>query len=467
MMAAQSGWDSVDPPLSARCLKVIRDSFGFDKMTPVQAASIPLLLSHKDLAVEACTGSGKTLAFVIPVVELVLRALDDKAVPINARHVPRAIIACPTRELATQVLDVVKPFAAALDLPLLSLIGKSTRVAEDERLARTNGATLVVGTPGRIEQAVCGTTEKPAFLSGRQVEVFVMDEADLLLERGFERSINRILTILAKQRRTALFSATQTEEVKQLARAGLRNPVRVAVRVQHKASKAEQVIPRDLKAFYSFCPVDRRFSAFCEFVKEKSDSKIIVFFLTCSMVDYFYRILCRLQETKGINFFSFHGKVPQKARSKTYQAFSSATKGVFLTTDVAARGLDIPRVDWIVQYDAPQDPASFIHRMGRTARMGADGQALLYLSKAEESFVDLVRSKGAPIKEKSLDAEQVNDILPSVRNVIRQRRELHDLSQVALVSYVRAYSSHRCQYIFQKANLDIVRLAYGMGLLKV
>lgn len=278
---------------------------------------------------------------------------------------------------------------------------------------------------------------------------------------GFYDTITSLLGALPKQRRTGLFSATQTNEVKSLTRAGLRNPAIVSVKLKHSSyhkpvlkegtennqdyssdvSDEEQKIPESLKNYYVICNEEQKLSALVHFLRERcrqagKQEKFIVFFLTCGAVDFFARILPLILEMqllplgtksncwpknsayaplskyspsakkKGVQkdfpIFSLHGKLTAKRRTNTYKAYVESKCGVLLCTDVAARGIDIPDVDWIVQYDPPSNPDFFVHRVGRTARAGREGKSLSFLLPHELDYIELMRAKHVPLHKRSL-----------------------------------------------------------------
>ena len=289
----------------------------------------------------------------------------------------------------------------------------ATDVNEDVRAFAAAGAAALIGTPGRLDDLML----RSAAFDAKRCELLVLDEADRLLSMGFARAINAIIARLPKQRRTGLFSATQTDEVEELARAGLRNPVRVTVRdaaaqAAANAAKASGLpansaaargkLPAQLKLLYKVCRVDERLWRLREFLKENADKKTIVYFLTCACVDYFATAMCDgapASPGDGVDVVALHGKMKQSQREQALARFASGAGGCLLCTDVAARGLDIPGVDWVVQFDAPQDPAAFVHRVGRTARMGRDGSALLFLSPHESSYVEFLRVRHIHLRE--------------------------------------------------------------------
>lgn len=228
----------------------------------------------------------------------------------------------------------------------------------------------------------------------------MLDEADTLLDMGFKDTINQLLAVLPKQRRTGLFSATQTKEVRELARAGLRNPVSISVRVQSKPGantekttqqqlQLQQATPSTLDNSFIVSEYDQRPDELVNFLNAHLNQKIIVFCATCACVDFYSNVFEQIAKRgkllpSTLTVVGFHGKMIPKKRTILYKKFVSLSSGVMFSTDVAARGVDIPDVDWIVQLAAPRDPAFFVHRVGRTARAGRTGGALLFVTAEEQ-----------------------------------------------------------------------------------
>lgn len=371
-------WDTLKPPLSSNSLEVVR-KLGFEFMTPVQSAAIPYFMQNTDVAVEAITGSGKTLAFVLPIVEI----LSRRSEPWSAGETG-ALILTPTRELATQIASVVKSFLQNSSLFLVLLIGGKD-LQENITSINTHGAHLVVATPGRLVDVLSRQDCKLAS-SVRSLEVLVLDEADRLLELGFEQSINTVLSYLPKQRRTGLFSATLNQDVKALIRAGMRNPVTITVKDKQTSTDLTPT-PKSLANFYLVCEAEEKVLALFTLLQNLRDQKIIVFFATCASVSYFGTLARRL--FPELNILSLHGKMHSK-RQKLFTQFSSCSNGCLMCTDVMARGVDFPSVDWVIQFDPPSCTKSFVHRCGRTARMGKKGQALVMLLPSETPYVEFL-----------------------------------------------------------------------------
>ena len=480
---------------------------GFERSTPVQASTIPLLCSHKDVSVEACTGSGKTLAFVLPMVEILARARKELR-----RYEVGAVVVSPTRELARQIHEVATPFVKTLarggdasdgeELSML-LVG-GTDVSKDVANFAATSPLVLVATPGRLWDVMQRSRE----LDGKKCELLILDEADRLLGMGFMATLNNIISRLPKQRRTGLFSATQTEEVAELARAGLRNPVRVTVRdavnaAARAAGDKKGKLPTQLQLLYRLCPVDAKLWHLVNFIREHRSCKMIVYFLTCACVDFYESAVKELLPESST--IALHGKMKQKQRESALGVFTEQSSGVLMCTDIAARGLDIPGVDWIVQFDPPQDPAAFVHRVGRTARMGREGNAIVFLSpNSEASYVDFLRIRGVEIKaapgtrehfaevaaetqngDDDKQIELASDIVDALekteleeragadqthialRKASEKSRELMEKGVRAYVSFIRGYKEHHCRFIFRFKELEYGSLAMSMGLLRL
>ena len=460
-------------------------------MTPVQAATIPLFSSYKDVCVQAVTGSGKTLAFLLPTVQRLLTMAA--AAPLDSRKV-YALIISPTRELALQIHDEAQRIltfiqAANTDnsslthITAAAIIGGHTATAQ----LTTAAAHILTATPGRLEHLLATSQ-----LNVSALEVLVLDEADRLLELGFEGSVDNIMKRLPKQRRTGLFSATQTTAVKQLSRAGLRNPVIVDVSVAYKADKASntakrgeetderkdsvanggllpiQATPQSLHNYYHVLSPALKLTFLIDFLLAHRHEKVIVFFLTCACVDYFHLLLTQLPSSSPLSYIALHGHKTQKQRKAALTTFRrSNVPQVLLSTDVAARGVDIEDVRWIVQFDAPLDAAVFVHRIGRTARMGREGESLLLLASNEDAYVPYLHRMHVPITpfvaRTTLPASE--SVSPAVKRLARADRTVFESAQSAVVSYIRAYKEHQLSLLFRVQEMKWEEVGEGYGLL--
>ncbi|XP_045152659.1 ATP-dependent RNA helicase DDX55 [Echinops telfairi] len=455
----EGSWESLPVPLHPRVLGALRE-LGFPCMTPVQSATIPLFMKNKDVAAEAVTGSGKTLAFVIPILEILLRR-EEKL----KKSQVGAIIITPTRELAIQINEVLahftKPFPQFSQI--LWIGGRNP--GEDVQRFKAQGGNIIVATPGRLEDMFRRRAEGLDLASCvKSLDVLVLDEADRLLDMGFEASINTILELLPKQRRTGLFSATQTQEVESLVRAGLRNPVRISVKEKGVAASSTQKTPSRLDNYYMVCKADEKFNQLVHFLRNHKQEKHLVFFSTCACVEYYGRALEALVRNVGI--LCIHGKMKYK-RNKIFMQFRSLPSGILVCTDVMARGIDIPEVHWVLQYDPPSSASAFVHRCGRTARIGHGGSALVFLLPMEESYVSfLAINQKCPLQEMRLQGHTV-DVLPKLQALALADRAVFEKGMKAFVSHVQAYVKHECNLIFRLKDLDFARLARGFALLKM
>ncbi|XP_053501760.1 ATP-dependent RNA helicase DDX55 [Ictalurus furcatus] len=433
---------------------------GFIYMTPVQSACIPLFMSNKDVAAEAVTGSGKTLAFVIPLLEILTKR-EEKLKKMQVG----ALIITPTRELALQISEVVGQFLEEFpQFRQILLIGGSNPIEDVEKF-KTSGANIVIGTPGRLEDMFRRKADGLDLASCvKSLDVLVLDEADRLLDMGFEASLNTILGYLPKQRRTGLFSATQTQELEKLVRAGLRNPVRITVKEKGVAATSMQKTPSRLSNYYTICRTEDKFNTLVAFLRQHKHEKQLVFFSTCACVEYFGRVLEVF--IKNVTILCIHGKMKDK-RSKIFSEFRELKSGILVCTDVMARGIDIPDVNWVLQYDPPSSASSFVHRCGRTARIGNRGNALVFLLPMEESYISFLSINQKCPLQKYPPVKDVVDVLPKLKSLALGDRAVFERGMKAFVSFVQAYAKHECSLIFRLKDLNFAALARGFALLRM
>uniref|UniRef100_A0A674MMB2 ATP-dependent RNA helicase n=1 Tax=Takifugu rubripes TaxID=31033 RepID=A0A674MMB2_TAKRU len=418
-------WDSLPVKLNDGILETLNE-LQFTHMTPVQSACIPLFMSNKDVAAEAVTGSGKTLAFVIPIIELLLKR-EEKLKKMQVG----ALVITPTRELALQISEVMQQFIHKFpQFTQILLIGGSNPIEDVEKF-KDQGANIVIATPGRLEDMFKRKADGLDLAClVKSLEVLVLDEADRLLDMGFEASLNAILGHLPKQRRTGLFSATQTQELEKLVRAGLRNPVRIAVKEKGVAASATQKTPSRLSNYYT---VKNKFNNLVAFLRQHKHEKNLVFFSTCACVEYFGRALETL--IKKATVCCIHGKMKDK-RNKIFADFRALK-------------------------------SAFVHRCGRTARIGNQGNALVFLLPMEESYVNFLSINQKCPLQKMPPINDVVDVLPKVKAMSLADRATFDRSMRAFVSYVQAYAKHECSLIFRVKDLDFGSLARAFALLRL
>lgn len=427
------------------------------------------------------------MAFLLPVVQKLLR-LDE---PLKKHHVG-AIIVSPTRELATQIHSVLlsllafhEPSAEALKpleegvkrkpkghvvVPQL-LLGGTTTPAQDLSRFLKNSPNLLISTPGRLLELL---SSPHVHCPQSSFEVLVLDEADRLLDLGFKDDLQKILGRLPKQRRTGLFSASVSEAVGEIIRVGLRNPVKIAVKVK-SANGEDKRTPASLQMTYLTTPASHKFPALLSLLDQLTPTpqKSIIYLSTCAAVDYFQTILGALLPEK-FSLIPLHGKHPPNVRQKNFAKYiTCVTPTILLTTDVAARGLDIPQVDLVVQIDPPSDPKVFLHRCGRAGRAGRRGLSVIFLHPGtEEDYVEFLSIRKTPIETLTKPSITITEddakfITSKMRAEVLVDRALYDKGQRAFVSWVQAYSKHQANSIFQVSELDWADLGHAWGLVKL
>ena len=332
------------------------DALGHVRMTPVQAQALPHLLAGRDLIAQAPTGSGKTAAFGLAL----LQRLDLADLRVQA------LVLCPTRELADQVANTVRRLATGLpNMKLLTLFGG---VALGPQLASLEHAPhVVVGTPGRVQELL-----RKKALDLRGVRVLVLDEADRMLDMGFEEPIREIVRATPKDRQTLLFSATYPDAIRDVARASMREPVEVTVAGEATAAPIEQ-------RFYDVEPASKPAALAGLLIEQGGDSAVVF----CNMRRDTEEVVASLAHL-GFSALALHGDMEQRDREDVLVRFANRSCGVLVASDVAARGLDVEDLGVVVNYDVPNDADTYVHRIGRTGRAGKQGVALTLCTPREQ-----------------------------------------------------------------------------------
>lgn len=426
----------------------IQQDFNFEELTPIQSQCIPAALQGRDLLAEAKTGAGKTLAFLIPMVEIICRS------GFRPSNGTAGIVIGPTRELCLQIegvlLKLLKHFNGSITF--LCCIGGQSRSQEGFKLA--SGIMIVVASPGRLLDHLRLTTDWHT----KNLLVLAVDEADRLLDNGFEEDMREIVSILPRKRQTLLFSATQTTRVEQLARISFhKTPLFISMK-----NKKDKATVDTLEQGYVICPSEKRLLVLYNFVKRNLKKKIIVFFSSRNSVSFH----CELFNYIDVPCVAFHGKQKQHQRSATYMQFCNAPSGVLFTTDVAARGLDIPEVDWIVQFDPPDDPVKYVHRVGRTARAGRCGNALMLLLPQEKLFLKyLYDDAKVSVSEYIFDLSKLKeDLQEQLEKLVGSNYYLRTSARQAFEGYLLSYSSCQLKNVFMVQKLDLAMVAKGFAL---
>ncbi|KAF1829308.1 DEAD-domain-containing protein [Decorospora gaudefroyi] len=438
--------DFTDLPLSEPTKQGLKSSH-FAVMTDVQAKAIPLALQGHDILGAAKTGSGKTLSFIIPVLENLYRL----------QHVGPdaglgALILSPTRELAIQIFDVLRKigrhghmFAAGL------LIGGKSLQDEREALAKMN---ILVATPGRMLQHLSQT----AAFSVDDLKMLVLDEADRILDMGFQHDVDAIVEYLPKERQTLLFSATQSKKVSDLARLSLHDPEYVSVHAQD-----ESATPKGLTQNYIVCPLEEKMDTLWSFIQASKKSKILCFFSSAKTVRFVYESFRHMQP--GIPLLHIHGRQKQGARLDTTAKFSAAKHSCLFATDVAARGLDFPAVDFVIQVDCPDDVDTYIHRVGRTARYNREGRGVLFLAPSEEEgMLKRLEAKKVPVEMINVRQKKRQSIKDQLQNMCFQDPALKYLGQKAFMTHVKSIYLQKDKKVFKLKEYDLEAYAASLGL---
>lgn len=369
------------------------DSLGWKNPTKIQIEAIPLALEGKDIIGLAQTGSGKTGAFAIPIIQALLEA-------------PQAFFACvlsPTRELAIQIAEQFEALGAGIGLKSAVLVGGVDQVQQSIALGKR--PHIVVATPGRLVDHLSNTKG----FSLRTLKFLVLDEADRLLNEDFEKTLDEILNVIPRDRRTYLFSATMTKKVKKLQRACLKNPVKIEA-----ASKYSTV--DTLKQQYRFVPAKHKECYLVYILTEFSGSTSMVFTRTCDATTLLAHVLRNL----GFRAIPINGHMTQSKRLGALNKFKAGECNILICTDVASRGLDIPSVDMVINYDIPTNSKDYIHRVGRTARAGRSGVAIAIVNQYElEWYLQIEKLIGKKLPEYPAQEEEVLLLLERVAEAKR------------------------------------------------
>ncbi|MCW3480480.1 DEAD/DEAH box helicase [Neisseriaceae bacterium JH1-16] len=374
--------------LAPEILRAI-DELGYSEATPIQAAAIPKVLSGRDLLAAAQTGTGKTAAFMLPILERLKKFASNSASP--AMHPVRALILSPTRELADQIAVNVKAYTKYLPLRHTVVFGGVNMDPQTQDLRR--GVEIVVATPGRLLDHVGQKT-----IQLNKVDILVLDEADRMLDMGFINDIRKILGMLPKERQTLLFSATFAPEIKKLAEDFMRAPELIEVARQNATSdQVEQLV-------YAV-DTGRKRGLLEHLIKSRDMSQVIVFCKTKQSVDQVARDLKR----RGLSVEAIHGDKAQGVRLETLAAFKSGELRVLVATDVAARGLDVSELPFVVNYEMPNSPEDYVHRIGRTGRAGAKGVAISLMAEEEQRQLESIEK----LTRQQLQAQPVEGFWPS------------------------------------------------------
>lgn len=433
-----------DIPLSRLTAQGLEASH-FKTLTDIQARGIPFALKGSDILGAAKTGSGKTLAFLVPVLENLYRRKWTELDGLGA------LILAPTRELAIQIFDVLRKIGRYHTFSAGLVIGGKSLQEERERLGRMN---ILVCTPGRMLQHM----DQTSAFEVDNLQMLVLDEADRILDMGFQATIDAIVDHLPRSRQTLLFSATQTKRVSDLARLSLKDPEYVSV---HEA--AQSATPSKLQQNYIVTPLPDKLDTLWSFLRSNLKSKTLVFMSSGKQVRFVYEAFRHMQP--GIPLLHIHGRQKQTARLDVMKRFSDTRHTCLFATDVAARGLDVPAVDWVVQLDCPEDADTYIHRVGRTARYEREGRAVMFLETTEEEgMLQRLEQKKVSVERINVRPNKQQTIKHQLQNICFKDPELKYLGQKAFVSYVRSVHVQKDKEVFKLSALPLEDFAASLGL---
>lgn len=496
-------------PLARRLVEAVYQRLHLKHPTAIQQKAIPALVDGRDALVRSNTGSGKTLCYLLPLVESLTRLSAVK--PMDRTSGIHAIILAPTRELVLQINQTLSVLLQSYHWLICGpLMGGETKNHEKARLRK--GMHIIVATPGRLVDHIQTT----ACMSFSQVRWLVMDEADRLLDLGFEKDVRTIIQTINQQtrstlghkvtwsRQSALFSATMNDSIQILADLTLHAPLKIGLDDAHAASpddtdpqakkKADMralcaTLPASLEHFSMEVESRHRLVALSAFIRQQSMAsakcKLIVFFSTCASVSFHHALLTsaawppldkEAKEAAGDEaedtdrehaplltnpIYALHGSMTQKDRTSVFHSFAASQSSILLCTDVASRGLDLPAVDWVVQFDIGEEVSDYIHRVGRSARIGREGRACIFVTSTEKGFLDLMTNEaGITFKPLSVartlnslrdlpDGEKLAGEMPAGLRLQRQfesmvlgTKTLQSQAVSAYQSFLRAYAAY-------------------------
>nr|CAD2130113.1 unnamed protein product [Meloidogyne enterolobii] len=474
-----------------------KKELGHTQLTSVQKCTIEKMLSNFDCIVQSPKGSGKSLAFILPMMHILLKKKEKIEQSKEAPCKIIGLIIVPSRELVNQIFQLCKPICSTLEFKIIRLFGSSG--ARKKRMKVDvdyfKGNCIVVTTPGRFDSFISQHNQLKEYL--KFLEVLIIDEADKFKDQDTRKSICSVLSILPKQRRSALFSATEMADkfetkVNELARFGLRNPLKLTIgsdniiqmnkdekegeeddqEEEKKEIKQEDgsiVTPKELINYYACVPAEFKFLALIKFLKSQHNEKILVFCSNSAQCEYFGIIVRSLLEDDERVVMEMHRKMEGK-RQKVLDVFRSTKRAILFSTDVLARGIDVLDIDWVLQYDFPKLSKLYVHRSGRAGRMGRIGKSLILLTNEESAYIQFLENQEKVVLEESefggLTVEKALKIKEKIQQMASEDRKFLELGTAAFVSFIEAYNRHDTQIVCKVKDLDIVGLANSFGLIR-
>jgi ATP-dependent RNA helicase RhlE len=365
--------------LTEALLKAVEDK-GYETPSPIQEKAIPHILQGKDILASAQTGTGKTAGFAMPMIQLLTQQAPRQ------NRVIRALVLTPTRELAAQVLEDVQTYSKHVDLRSMVIFGGVKQNPQVSKLR--GGIDILVATPGRLMDL-----QNQGFISLRDIEFLVLDEADRMLDMGFLRDIKKIMSMMPEKRQNLLFSATFSRDIRKLANGILNNPVTVEATPENTTAElVEQVAYR--------CDAKRKTELITKLIWDGNWHQVLVFTRTKHGAN---RLTEKLNKA-NITAAAIHGNKSQGARTRALSGFKAKEVSVLVATDIAARGLDIPLLPFVINFELPNVPEDYVHRIGRTGRAGAEGVAISLVSADEAEYVrGIEKLLGMPLPSMTIE----------------------------------------------------------------
>ena len=434
-------------PISKETLRGLEEN-KFVSMTPIQRAAIPHILAGRDVLGTALTGSGKSLAFLVPLLENLFRLKWSSMDGLGA------LILIPARELGIQLFETLRQVGRYHNFSAGLIIGGKDVNFEKQSIT---GINVLIATPGRLLQHL---QETPDF-SLDSLQMLFIDEADRILEMGFEESINSIIEYLPATRQTCLFSATLSKSIQSLSRLSLSKYEYINV----LPNKDDMAAKKKLTQYYTQIELPNKFNLLFSFIKSHLRQKTIVFLSSCKEVRFVYESFKVLHP--GVPIMEIHGKQKQTKRTAIYFSFMEKTEAVLFCTDIAARGLDFPAVNWVVQMDCPEDVESYVHRIGRTARYKSGGSSLLFLLPSEMGFLEYLENKNLTIKELRINSSKTVNITSALQAIVAEHADIKHLAQKAFTSYIRSIFLMPDKKIFSFSSLPLKDYALSFGLVSI
>lgn len=419
--------------LSREVLQAITDE-GYTHPTPIQAQVIPLIIAGKDIMASAQTGTGKTAGFTLPLLYQLQAHATSSTSP--ARHPIRALIMAPTRELAIQIDENVRKYGKYLTLRTAVVFGG---VSIEPQIAELRaGVEILVATPGRLLDLI-----EHKVVNFSKTEILVLDEADRMLDMGFLPDIKKVMALLPSQRQSLMFSATFSDEIRKLADGLLKQPIRIEVAAQNTVNESILHIVHRIK-------LENKFALLLHLIKRQDLKQALVFVKTKHGASRLAQILSRHQ----ISALAIHGDKNQQQRTQALAEFKHGDIQILVATDVAARGIDIEKLSYVINYELPSNPEDYVHRVGRTGRAGCEGKAISLVSEHEaERLMNIEKLLNTKLEVKQVDGFDAESSVRSLPN--RKNRILSNVIRQSNKQEVRTvYADKNSKYSDSHKNIQ-------------